>query len=179
MLGGKGRNQQRKSIRLKEFDYSSGNWYYVTICTHNFRFVFGEVIKSRMTLNSYGNIAEENWNYLTQQFTNVELDEFVVMPNHIHGIIIINSRRGLIDQTPIPNDWIMMKDKSVTLGKIVRFFKARTTKHLRDSGFTSFRWQRNYYEHIIRNEEDLYRIRKYIQLNPLQWAVEKDKSVQN
>lgn len=168
----------RKSIRLKDFDYSSAWWYYVTICTKHHSKDFGVVTANVVELNDRGKIALENWKYLPAHFTNIELDEFIIMPNHLHGIIIINERKGLINQTLTEESWILMKTPNLTLGKIIRFFKARCAKLIRSAGCESFSWQRNYYEHIIRNEKDLYRIRKYIIENPLKWEIEKNNRAQ-
>jgi REP element-mobilizing transposase RayT len=169
----------RKSIRLKEFDYSTAWWYYVTICTKNHSKEFGTVTNSFAELNDNGKIVLENWKYLQSHFANVELDQFIIMPNHLHGIVIINQSMGLINQTPTDQDWIMMKNPSLTLGKIIRFLKARSSRMIHAAGNTSFQWQRNYYEHIIRNEKDLYNIRKYIINNPLKWDLEKEETLEN
>jgi REP element-mobilizing transposase RayT len=169
----------RKSIRLKDFDYSLAWWYYVTICTKNHSIEFGTITNGSAVLNDKGKIVLENWEYLPNHFTNIELDEFIIMPNHLHGIIIINERKGLINQTPTDQHWIMMKNPSITLGKIIRFFKARSTRLIHKSGNNSFLWQRNYYEHIIRNEKDLYNIRMYIMNNPVKWEIEKEITLEN
>lgn len=169
----------RKSIRLKEFDYSTAWWYYVTICTKNHSKEFGTVTNSFTELNDNGKIVLENWKYLQIHFANVELDQFIIMPDHLHGILIINQSMGLINQTPTDQDWIMMKNLSLTLGKIIRFLKARSSRMIHSTGNTLFQWQRNYYEHIIRNEKDLYNIRKYIINNPLKWDLGKDETLEN
>ena len=101
------------------------------------------------------------------------------MPNHLHGIIHIihdNNCGGLINQTPKTdvNHWIMMKDPNITLGKIIRYFKAKSTRFIRQDGYKIFAWQRNYYEHIIQNIKSLQTIRRYIVKNPLKWDLDKD-----
>ena len=159
----------RRSIRLKEYDYSQEGGYFVTICTHNRECNFGNVAEGEIKLSDVGKIVEENWKNLPAHFHNVTLDGFVVMQNHLHGIIWIqNDGRGLINQTPT-DKWILMKNPRQTLGKIIRSYKAKTTKILHDSGYPEFQWQKNYYEHIIRGEKDLRNIREYIQNNPWQW----------
>lgn len=110
------------------------------------------------------------------------MDAFVVMPNHMHGIISVdaNSRRGLINQTPTQDtqtdgpDWILMKNKALVLGKVIRYFKARTAKMIHDTGSDMFHWQRNYYEHVIRNEAELNAIREYILSNPANWTTDEN-----
>jgi putative transposase len=176
----------RRSIRLKDYDYSQSGGYFITLCTHNREDFFGEVLNENMNLNRCGEMVHESWDLIPNQFSNIELDEFIVMPNHVHGIIFIydddnrdsDDQKGLINQTPttgtdlIPQ--ILMKNPKTTLGKIVRAFKAKTAKIIHDSGNLDFQWQRNYYEHIIRGEKDLNAIRAYISNNPLQWSVDEE-----
>jgi REP element-mobilizing transposase RayT len=126
-----------------------------------------------MHLNDIGKIANQCLKNIPDHLSMVELDEFVIMPNHIHGIIVVVpddriSRRDLINQTPA-NNWILMKNPKQTLGKILRWYKARAAKIIHDSGETGFQWQRNYYDHIIRNESELTAIRNYISNNPIYW----------
>lgn len=130
-----------------------------------------------MQLNGIGKIADQCWKDIPDHFPHVELDEFVIMPNHIHGIIFIvpddDNRRGLINQTSTGADWILMKNPKRTPGKIIRWYKARATKTIRDSGENGFQWQRNYYDHIIRNKRELAVVRKYISNNPIHWWCDK------
>ncbi len=181
---------KRKSVRLQSFDYSQAYWYYVTICIKNLKWVFGDVSGETMKLNKYGKIVEENWKLLENQFENIKIDKFVIMPNHFHGILIIgkpmpqNSKSsGLMNQAPTvinkASSWIMTKNEMITLGKIIRFFKARSAKQIHDSGSNDFEWQRNYFEHIIRGEKDLNNICNYIRVNPLKWEFEKHKHLSN
>jgi len=180
----------RKSIRLEEFDYANPWWYYVTICIDNHRSVFGDVKNGRMTLNNYGNIVKDEWLKTPAIRKNIDLDYYVIMPNHIHGIIIIerrgelnspqekevedsslqNEKEGRMQYAPTENKF---KSPAQTLGSIIRGFKSAVTRQIRISGLIDFKWQRNYYEHIIRNERDLYNIRRYIELNPLKWVLDK------
>ena len=166
-------------MRLKGYDYSWVGWYYVTICTKDGERTLGKIVGEAMVPSKAGTIIEECWQGLPKHFPSVELGEHVVMPNHFHGIVIINdTRRGLINQTPT-KEWQMMKTSDITLGKIVRHFKARATKTIHDIGLAGFQWQRNYYEHIVRNDADLHRIRTYIQNNPLQWALDEENPENN
>jgi len=136
-----------------------------------------------------GKIASETWNDIPHRFPGISLDTFTVMPNHIHGIIIVTDEddgtggcRGLINQTPttqppttaqFTTDWIMMKNNALVLGKVIRHFKAKTAKTIHDQGWEAFRWQRNYYEHVIRSENELSRIREYIINNPVNWTTDE------
>ena len=177
MMGYNPLKHHRRSTRLETWDYSRGWWYFVTICTLSRECILGDIRSDVMSLCQAGKIAEGEWKRIPNQFPSVELDDFVIMPNHIHGIIILNNnflevadsnRRGLINQTPT-KDWILMNNPVVNLGKVVRAFKARTSRLIHRAGCKSSIWQRGYYDHIIRNEADLHRIREYIANNPLKW----------
>lgn len=129
-----------------------------------------------MSPNDIGKIVNECWNDVVQQFDDVRLGEYVIMPNHIHGIIKINKkkRRGLIHQTQNIShcniiQWGLMKNPKQTLGKIIRYFKAKCARSIHKNGNFDFQWQRNYYEHIIRDEKDFNRIHEYIKSNPANW----------
>ena len=182
----------RRSVRLSQFDYSSEGGYFVTICTHDKQCSFGEIRNEAMILSRGGEIAKQCWLEVPNYFTGIELDEFVVMPNHFHGIILIwdqkntgvgaqhvapsnstQSSGGLMNQTPTKK-WILTKNSKRTLGKIVRHFKARASKTIHDAGYREFGWQRSFYEHIIRGEDDLNRIREYISDNVLKWAYDEE-----
>ena len=138
----------RRSIRLKNYDYGQPGAYYSTICTRNRECLFGEVINGGMVLNDIGLMVRQVWDELHEKYNGVETDEFIIMPNHVHGIIILNGkighRRGLINQTPTSMHWIMMKNPNQTLGKIIPHFKAKSSKLIRDKGLHYFQWQRNY-----------------------------------
>ena len=170
----------RRSLRLKEYDYSWAGWYYVTICTKQRVRVLGKIHDDSVKLSAVGEIVQKCWTCLTSDFHTVELDEYVIMPNHLHGIIILGDspRRGLINQTPTQEKsegyWQLMKNPDLKVGKIMRHFKAKASKLIHDAGFGSFAWQRNYHDHIIRNDADLTRIRQYIRNNPLKWALDEE-----
>ncbi len=160
----------RRSIRLKEYDYSQAGAYFITLGTHNHICLFGDIVDTQMTLNEAGRILHSLWEELPLQYPGVEIDEFVIMPNHIHGIILLDicsdeeNYRRKIEMAPRP------------LGEIVRGFKARVTVTLnrfRKSPRTKI-WQRNYYEHIIRDYKTLNVIREYIINNPQQWALDRE-----
>jgi len=196
----------RKNIRLKAFDYSTSGSYFVTICTGNYEPFFGIVENGEIHSNDVCRIAMECWQGLPERFHKVSLDEFVFMPNHLHGIINISYNQRVIYHAPtgalIPNhsnmnhdpngyndkfvgaQFIAPKKKGVmnagtmnrtpTLGMVVRSFKALATRKIRLSGKEQFGWQRNYYEHVIRNEDSLKYIREYIINNPLRWELDRE-----
>ncbi|WP_299645127.1 transposase [uncultured Chloroflexus sp.] len=227
----------RRSIRLKGYDYSQAGAYFITIVTQDRACLFGEVVDGEMRLNDAGRMVWDEWDALPDRFPGLELDAFVVMPNHVHGIIVLTGsatvgaglvpapdedmpapdgvRAGLV---PAPNEATTRVAPTIpmpapdgdmpapdgvraglvpaplvpalneattrvapTIGDIVGAFKSITTvayiRGVKQSGWPPFRgrvWQRNYYEHIIRNEESLNRIRQYIADNPLRWAFDRE-----
>ena len=161
---------RRKSIHLKEYDYSSTGYYFVTICTQNREEIFGKIEFGSMKLNKYGKIANQIWKGIPNHYTNVELDEFVIMPNHIHGIIIIDENVGT-EQCSVPTHYGL-------LSKIVKSFKEIFIKtiHIQFEDY-QFKWQRSFYDRIIRNDKELFNIRQYITNNPLQWELDNENPV--
>jgi putative transposase len=157
-----------ESVRLREWDYTNAAWYYVTINTKNHLPYFGEVVDSIMILNVIGKILQEEWLNTEIIRKGIELDYYQIMPNHLHGIIIfngiVNTKRFTSSPTLKPN----------SLGSIIGQFKSVCTKRIHDSGCKQYAWQTRYYEHIIRNERELYKIRKYILENPRRWEIEKE-----
>ncbi len=176
-------HHRRRSIRLPGYDYSQPGAYFVTLCVQHRLCLFGEVEDGLMVLSESGRIVQSVWDDLPRHYPNIRLDAFVVMPNHIHGIISIvdtsapdanRHRRGLINQTPTPDDrWISMRTEGDPLGKIVRAFKARGTRRIRLNGCPEFAWQRNYFERVLRNEHELDLARQYIRDNPLRWHLDR------
>ncbi len=170
----KRKQYQRKSIRLREYDYANPNWYYVTICSNDRKIIFGKVENGKMLLNDYGKIVEEEWLKTKELRKNIDLDYYVVMPNHFHGIIIIESR-DIASYVPTDEYRKFGKVQPGSLGAIVRSFKSAVTKRINELGKNHSKsiWQSNYYEHIIRNENDLFFTRRYIELNPLKWELDE------
>ena len=164
----------RRSIRLKEYDYSQAGEYFVTICTHDHECMFGEIINGEMRLNAIGKIVNEEWLRTTRIRPGIELDVFVLMPNHIHGIIVIK------DESPISNvgthSCASLQRKPRSLGSIIAGFKSATTKRINEMRHTpSFPvWQKRFYDRIIRSDKVLVNIRGYISHNVVKWALEKD-----
>ncbi|HEX9250946.1 MAG TPA: transposase [Ignavibacteriaceae bacterium] len=160
---------QRKSIRLKEYDYSFPGWYYVTICTKDFIPWFGKINNGKVEYNSLGNIAVKFFEEIPKHFKNTEIDEYIVMPNHVHGIIIINDVVGTRDRVSLRK--FGSTDKC-SLSIIMNQYKGSITRIAHKNGFDKFAWQPRFYEHIIRNDIDLQRIRTYIRNNPLKWELD-------
>ncbi|HEY9635304.1 MAG TPA: transposase [Coleofasciculaceae cyanobacterium] len=181
----------RRSIRLKGYDYSNSGAYFVTICVQNRTCLFGEITKGLMQLNDAGQMVEKAWLQLPQRFPLIVTDEFVVMPNHFHGIIIITDTVGAPFVGALAmDDSVGMGDRAGTkpaptrenlvLGDIVGAFKSITT-HQYTIGvyqqnwvpFFKRLWQRNYYENIVRHETALQTFRQYIRNNPRSWESDK------
>ncbi len=158
----------RKPNRLREYDYSASGWYFVTICTQKHIPFFGKVENGKMKLNRYGKIVRNYWKKIENLHSDIQLDYFIIMPNHIHGIIIINSVGDANFASPT-NDRTKMK-----LSKIIQQFKRAVTIDFRKNGNSNFKWQRSFYDRIIRNEDELFKIRKYVRENPLSWEIDKE-----
>jgi putative transposase len=209
-------NHHRRSIRLKQYDYSQEGLYFIAICTkgggNSLWLPFGKIENGKMMLNEYGQIARNEWIKTTEIRNNVELGEFVIMQNHIHGIIRLfgrgelhlpnesntsnvgvcdTSNRGVCqtsNESNISNRGVCdtsnvgvcdtsnrgvcdtpLRSPSQTIGAIVRGYKSSVTRQLGLLGFNGKLWQRNYYEHVIRDEKSYLKISEYIQNNPANW----------
>jgi putative transposase len=197
----------RRSIRLKGYDYSKIGAYFVTLAVFRHECLFGEIVNGGMRLNRFGEIVQQWWDEIPVHFPNVETWAFVLMPNHIHGIIVITDRRGTV---PVPNDNQTTNQRrgevispcgnknnkdgetpqmggetpplpTPTLGQVIAYFKYQSTKEMNTLGhsvITKF-WQRNYYEHIIRNEKEMENIWKYIEMNPSRWDEDEEDPWRN
>jgi len=181
----------RKTIRLKGYDYSQSGYYFITVCTENRKCVFGNINSGKMILNECGIMIESIWQSLSKRFP-IVLDEFQIMPNHIHIIIHLVGATlvvaptipivAVVDHSGIKPAWAGIKPApTATLGDVIGAFKSLTTREyimgVKNNGWKPFDqrlWQRNYYEQIIRNETELKKIREYIQSNPLMW--ERDRN---
>ena len=162
---------KRQSIRLKDYDYSQAGVYFLTICVKDKQCFFGEIINDEMVFNDIGKIAEKFWRDIPVHYPNIELDEFIIMPNHIHGILVIV---GIQHVEPLPRRHEYQKTIPKSIGSIIRIYKASVTNWCRNNGFEFFQWQRNYYEHIIRSEKQLKAIREYIRNNPYNWPKDSE-----
>lgn len=186
----------RRSIRLQGYDYSQAGGYFVTLVTWHREFLFGEIANGEMRLNKIGKIVEWEWLELSKRLPYVELGAHMVMPNHFHGILFIHENVGATRQgqtRPNPSEGqlqSMIPDgidgsplhhgpKPASLGAIISQFKSRVTKHIWK--FPEFKetpiWQRNYYEHILRNETDFQNKTDYIEANPMLWDKDDENPV--
>lgn len=196
----------RHSIRLPGYDYSLAGAYFVTIVTQGRVCLFGSVVQGEMMLNDIGRLIEHRWHEIPPHFPNVQLDAFVIMPNHIHGIIIItgvgaglvpaqSDSAGLVPAQSDPGATTRVAPTmgnmgvpavgdmgAPTVGDIVGAFKSMTTveyiRGVKQGLWPPFHrrlWQRNYYEHIIRNERELAAIQQYIRDNPANWKSDAER----
>ena len=173
----------RKSIRLDGYDYSQAGAYFVTIVTYQRDCLFGKIENEEMLLNDFGKIADECWLAIPEHFPNVELGAHVIMPNHVHGVVVIcddesashlgttdDGRRGAALLRPYDDDNThKINVKPGSLGAIVRSYKSAVSYRINKEHNATGIWQRNYYEHIIRNADEANRIHLYIEANPAQW----------
>jgi putative transposase len=188
----------RASIRLPNHGYSQPGAYFVTIVTRHRECLFGDVVGGKMKLNKVGEIIRWEWLELPKRFRFIELGMFVVMPNHFHGILIFHENGGVTrqsspqspdgkllflnqselerDGSPLPNG-----PQPASLGAIISQFKSRVTKRLWKTPSLQGKpiWQRNYYEHIIRNEKDLRNKTEYIEANPMLWSQDEENPANN
>ncbi|GAP18498.1 transposase [Levilinea saccharolytica] len=183
---------RRRSIRLPGYDYTRAGAYFVTIKAHGHETSLGEIHDGGMHLNEYGKIVEHAWQDLPVHYAQVELGTFCIMPDHVHGIILLHNVDDVVvgagavvvgaglrpaptpttHTTPTPTDPIPTNPRIYPLSEIVRAFKsfsARRINAVRQAPGTPV-WQRNYYEHIIRSEQEYQQIHQYIQANPANWA---------
>ena len=174
--------RNRRSIRLQEYDYSQPGVYYTTVCTRDRECLFGNVLDGQMPLNEAGQIIQSVWNGLPQFYEGIELDVFIIMPNHVHGVIVLRAVVGAIHESPLQSIRessapIPITDRrQMLLSKVIGRFKMVSAKRingLRQSRGSAL-WQRNYYEHIVRGDESLKRIRQYIIDNPAQWESDRE-----
>lgn len=184
----------RKLNRLKNFDYSNTGAYFVTLCTQNMENYFGVIKDGEKVLNKFGKLTEKYWKEIPKHYDNIGIDEYVIMPNHLHSIIMIfepmskttdsehcsiQSNTVGTEQCSVPKNTMSPDTKSKNYGilsKIIKSFKDITTKEIRHLlKNPDFKWQRSYYDRIIRNENELNKIREYIYYNPINFEYRKDK----
>jgi putative transposase len=181
-------NHRRRSIRLKGYDYTQPGAYFITICTHQRAHVFGVIVDGEMRLNRWGEIVRTEWFKTAELRPNVEMheEEFVVMPNHVHGIIwlvenvVALRRNAKVENGDLSNEQAEQRSaptvKADSLGAIIRAYKSAVTYAINklENSRGAVVWQRNYYEHVIRNEEELSTIVRYIDYNPDAWQLDRD-----
>ncbi|MEY8714641.1 transposase [Francisella philomiragia] len=174
--------KNRKNLRLKYYDYSSNGAYFVTICVNNRECLFCNILDGQMCLNDAGLMIDEIYHDLENKFTNIQCGEYVIMPNHFHCVIhICNDIKSNVGvNLCVDPNYKMGEHAGTPLHKIIQRFKTMTTnayingvKTKNWQPFDKRLWQRNYYEHIIRNEKSYNEIIKYIQLNPLKWELDE------
>jgi REP element-mobilizing transposase RayT len=193
----KGKNRV-ETARLREWDYAGAGWYFVTICTKSQEWFFGQVIEQEMNLSPIGQIADQFWQEIPEHSNGVcSLDLYIVMPNHVHGIIVIDNTdtpvEALHDAVETLHDVVetlhdvvetlhcnvstMMSDispRAGSLGAMIRSYKAAVTSWCRQNQFPNFGWQTRFHDHIIRNERELNAIRRYILDNPANWSRDQE-----
>ncbi len=187
----------RQSIRLKGYDYSKAGNYFVTICVKDKERILGEINDGIVSLSDIGKIADQCWQKIPEHFPNVQLDEYVIMPNHIHGVIEIVKNDDNIDgirnvvvgiqnfeslhyespqqqqhKKPPSKQNQFQKIIPRSLGSIVRGFKIGVTKWCQNNDREYFQWQRNFHDRIIRSSKELHTVRRYIRANPDNWKID-------
>jgi len=160
-----------ESTRLKDWDYSIPWWYYITICTKNKKCWFGTNNKGKIKYSELGKAAKISFEDIPHHFQNSSIDYFTIMPNHIHGIVIIEDNVETRHGVSLRSKFGKVNKNSLSI--IVNQYKGAVTRFARKNNFTSFVWQPRFYDYIIRNENDLHRIRNYIQNNPLKWELDE------
>ena len=199
----------RRSVRLRQYDYAQAGAYFVTICVQGRECLLGEVVGAAVALSAYGQIADDWWNDLPRRFPNLDLDGWVVMPNHMHGIIVLGEpvaqttdgkpltmEGGETPPLPAARPTVRVVGRETpplpaarpvvgagsprpgrrpTLGQVVAYFKYQSTKSINQArGRPGDRfWQRSYYDHVIRDDTSLDRLRNYVAENPLRWELDQ------
>jgi len=168
-----------QTTRMSSWDYSTNGYYFVTVCTKDKKCILGTTIDGRVKLSKIGRIVKNCWLEIPLHFNNVKLDEFVIMPNHIHGIVIIDKPDDVETRyiASLKKDFIIKKFgplETNSLQSIIHSYKSAVTRLCRKCGYKYFVWQSRFYDHIIRNESSLMKIREYILNNPLKWELDKE-----
>ena len=166
--------RRRASTRLNGHDYTEAGAYFVTVCTHDQQCILGDVVSDAVRLTPLGKVVAETWPAACAHNPSVDLDVFVVMPNHVHGILVLRESVWAKHASPLRH-----RPKGTfrgSLSSIVQGFKSAATRQARRDGiaFGGRLWQRGFYDHVIRNEAELSRIRTYIDENPLRWALDEE-----
>ena len=170
----------RRSTRLTGYNYSQAGAYFLTLCSLDRQCIFGDILDGNVKLNEYGKIIHACWHHLPQRYSRASLDAFVIMPNHIHGILMIDDDNvGAIHELPLQNESLPEYPKQrrkMLIPQMIGWFKMNSAKQINQisdrPGYPV--WQRNYYDHIIRDETELTKIRDYIINNPLNWKTDED-----
>ena len=173
--------RERKRTRLKNYDYSQGGYYFVTVCTEKREEWFGKIEDGEMCFSKFGKVAKDFWAEIPLHFQHIRIDEFSVMPNHVHGILIIEE--DLVGNL-VGNAYMRshkrnafmhsLQDKTkMLLSKIIQQYKSSVTRKINSmQNDFKFEWQKSFYDHIIRSKKSLENIRKYTHSNPLKWELD-------
>lgn len=158
-----------ESIRLPNYDYSQEGEYFITICTQDRQHLFGEIVNNEMQLSEFGKIAQLCWEQIPEHFNSATLDEFVIMPNHVHGIIILNDNNRIEISNSRKEEF--SKPVSGSIPTIIRSYKSAVTKKINELRKTLGEkvWQTGFYESIIKEPTELYFVQEYIKNNPHNW----------
>jgi putative transposase len=171
-------NPERRNIRLRKWDYSSEGVYFITICCYNMEIFLGSIDKHRVQLSDIGKTASKFWLEIPLHFPHARIDEFVIMPNHIHGIIILDysllspEKRVTLHSTGKPNKNINRFSKPLqnSISVIINQYKSSVKRWCNQNGLKEFKWQPRFYDQILRTEKSIDAVREYIHLNPLNWT---------
>lgn len=162
--------KNKKQYRHKNYDYSQNGFYFVTICAKNREMFFSDVENGKIKLSEVGLIADKFWREIPERFLIVKIDEYIIMPNHIHGIIAINDCRNAPRRVPTGIQPLIKN----SLSSIINHFKGNVQKFCNKNNLEYFSWQSRFHDRIIRNEEELNKIRQYIIDNPLKWESDRN-----
>ncbi len=172
------RFKDKKQFRLPHYDYSSDGFYFVTVCTKNRKEFFGEIKNNIMGLNEIGCLAAKFWQEIPNHFENVNLDIWQIMPNHLHGIVIIgcDNSVGTRDLAFLRNETTNKFGPLIknSLSSIIHGFKSSVKRWCNQNGYQNFAWQPRFHERVIRNDNELNRIREYIIYNPQKWEFDRN-----
>ena len=172
------RNQYRiETTRLQHWDYSQDGWYYVTICTKKRRCIFGTIKNYKMHLSPVGKIAKRHWEKIANNFSNIKIESFAIMPNHLHGILLIDNPFDIHPfKKPISSDPPHIVRRKMLLSKAIGRFKMQSSKEINNLKNTQGTpvWQARFYDHIIRKRESLHKISQYILNNPIKWEIDRN-----
>ena len=173
---------RRKPTRLTGYDYSSYGGYFVTICSHEKRCLFGKVLNDAVVLSALGRLVNEHWLAIPRHYPHISLDQYIVMPNHLHGILMIVQETGGSSASPTHGmqasvqGGSSIKSRMQPITRVIGDFKSGVTREFRKSNPTwqGQIWQRGFYDRVIRDERDLHEIREYIVFNPLKWELDRE-----
>jgi putative transposase len=171
------RIKERKRNRLKDYDYSRNGYYFITICSKNGKELLGMIRDHGMVLDELGVITDTCWRNMPHRFPDVTVDEYIIMPNHLHGIVVIgtNAAGNTSVMSKEGADPCSPQDRTkMYLSKIVHSFKSSVTREVRRQFNIRFEWQKSFYDHVIRDDASLDKIREYISNNPLKWETDRD-----